>query len=150
MTINNSNSTVVPRQISSMTRNLSQIGLEEQARPTKKAALTIASETLRNEQALQIICHCNAINQEIPLIRVNTRRALSTYLIDNQVNNPGLLTQRQEDLCAWTLLEHAAREDRNYGKITSGLISSYVRPTEKPRFESLAKSMSLNPAKYLV
>jgi len=96
MTITDNSRTTAPRPVSSLTRALSQVSLEEQARPAKKAALSIASETLKAQQTRQIVSYCNAIDREIPLIQVNTRRALSTYLVNNQIHDTGLLNQRQK------------------------------------------------------
>ncbi|MFP5483241.1 MAG: hypothetical protein ACLGGW_08200 [Gammaproteobacteria bacterium] len=141
--------TPATRRIGSITRDFSQISVDDQAQPPKKVARTIARETLDSEQSRQIVYRCSAIDQEIPLIGVNARKALSSYLVDNQIHNPGLLSPRQEGLCAWTLLEHVARKDDGFQKINSNLVSSYIRPTEKPRFESIAKSMNLDPSEYI-
>lgn len=149
MTITDNSRTTAPRPVSSLTRALSQVSLEEQARPAKKAALSIASETLKAQQTRQIVSYCNAIDREIPLIQVNTRRALSTYLVNNRIHDTGLLNQRQKNLCAWTLLEHAARGDSDFKKIYPAMVGSYVGAAEKPRFEALARSMNLNPANFI-
>lgn len=150
MTITDTNSNPGTRPVSSLTRALSQISLEEQGRPTKKAALAIARETLKNEQSQQIVFHCNAIDRDVPSIQVNTRKALSTYLVNNQIQNPGLLSERQRGLCAWTLLEHVARGDQGFQKVNSALVGSYIQPAQKARFEALAKSMNLDPGKFIV
>jgi hypothetical protein len=149
MIITDTHSALGARPVSSLTRALSQISLEEQGRPAKKAALAIASETLKSEQSRQIIFHCNAIDRDVPSIQVNTREALSTYLVNNQIQNPGSLSERQQGLCAWTLLEHVARKDRGFQKVNAALVGSYIRPVQKATFEVLAKSMNLDPVKFI-
>lgn len=144
------NSATDPTQINlTLTRRISQVSLDEQARPAKRATLNIASETIKNAQAEQIKFHCEAIKKEIPLIQVETRRALSSFLTKNQIKNPGLLSKQQEDLCAWTLLEHAARQDEGFQNIHSTLVNSYIHPAEKYKFRALAHLLSLDPVQFV-
>lgn len=149
MTIDTTTPAGATRPTSSLTRALSQVSLEEQARPAKKATLAIASDTLRNEQAREIIFRCNAIDRDIPMIRVETRKALSTYLVNKQIQNPGLLNNRQQGLCAWTLLEHVARGDRGFQNVDSNMVGSYIRQEDKSQFKAIAKSLNLDPGKFI-
>lgn len=149
MDINKTSAANATRQTNSLTRALSQASLEEQARPAKRATHAIASETLRNEQARQIIAYCNAIDRDATIIRVETRKALSTYLVNNQIQNPGFLNKTQQSLCAWTLLEHAARRDPGFEKIDPAMVSRYIPSNEKPRFKAIETSLPLDSKTYI-
>lgn len=57
----------------------------------------------------EILSRCNAIeNERITGVRPQTRLALGSFLVENEINNPGDLSERQENICVWGMLEQLA------------------------------------------
>lgn len=57
----------------------------------------------------EILSRCNAIeNERVTGVRPQTRLALGSFLVENGINNPGDLSERQENICVWGMLEQLA------------------------------------------
>lgn len=91
--------------------------------------------------AIAAKCTCiDSYPQGAPVI---ARETLSRYLIDHKVNNTGELSDRQRQLCAWTLLEHQARNPGTQQPVSLSQLASYIKPGEAMYFADLARAMSV-------
>lgn len=136
------------RSLTTMTQDSSP-DCQAQERSAKKAAFDIAASALQSKYSRKIVFKCCAIDKDVPAIQVATREALSCYLVKHNISNPGKLSDRERGLCAWTLLEHVARNGAGSQHISAEQVSSYINPVEKPRFQALAQSMNLRPEQFI-
>jgi hypothetical protein len=127
-------------EIQAMSRCFSTLSTDENPRPTKRAAVEIAKVLSQQTSTEQIVSRCRAIENDSPGgIQVESRKALADCLIENRLSNPHTLSDRYRQLCAWTLLEHVARADRQSDTAYS-LAQTYIKPGESGQFMQIAKA----------
>lgn len=106
----------------------------------------LSQSLLREAATREIVSKCTAIESQMPLIPVAERVALSSYLVQNNIQNSGSLSKRHQDLCAWVLLEHAAREAPK--TVSAQQLQSFVQPEDYGTFSHIASNLNVNQSHF--
>lgn len=96
----------------------------------------------------EIVSKCNAIeNQMFRGVPVATRMALGEFLVSCRITNPGYLTTRQENLCAWVMLEHTALNPSQ--KLSFNQLQSFAKkPAQLDIAAKIASQLSLTQERF--
>jgi len=93
------------------------------------AARRQAAHLFQEHISAAIQRNCDAIERErVTGVRPETRKAFGNLLANHGITNPGGLTQRQENICAWVLLEYTERNPTY--QLPFGQLKSFT-PTAK-------------------
>ena len=107
-----------------------------------QTARTLSAQTAQSTIKNAIIAKCDEIeNRPLRSVPVDLRRDFGALLVHNQLMNPGGLTERQENLCAWVLLEFTAA---NTNQVVSGRqFRSFVNPNNNDQLTAVARTASM-------
>jgi hypothetical protein len=96
----------------------------------------------------EIVSKCNAIENEMFRgVPVATRMALGDFLVSRRLVNPGDLTTRQENLCAWVMLEHTALNPNQ--KLSFNQLQSFAKkPAQLDIATKIASQLSLTQERF--
>jgi hypothetical protein len=104
----------------------------------------LAERVLADIHTTAIIARCQTIDNSSPVVPMVAREALSKYLVDHRIKNPGTLNPRERQLCAWVLLEHQARNQGTQNPVSKSQIESFIEPQETRHFNDVARALNVS------
>ena len=114
-----------------------------QGRGVGGTAHRLAAQLSPTSVRQKIVTMCNAIEIQRPVgAHPDTRLALGDFLVDQRISNPGGLTGRQEQICAWVGLE-AIKDSEKHTSAFIGLRSFAPTPEQMNAARKLADQMGL-------